>query len=86
LTGAVEQFARGATEWYELFRHQHQRDDSYLAEWRHFMNCVSEQEAPLISGDDGLRVVKIIEAARQAAESRCQVQITDMTAILKAPA
>lgn len=86
LTGAVEQFARGSTEWSEVFRHQHHRDESYLAEWRHFMNCVSKQETPLISGDDGLRVVKIIEAARQAAESGCLVRIADMPAIVKAPA
>ena len=50
------------------------------------MNCVSKQETPLISGDDGLRVVKIIEAARQAAESGCQVRIANMPAIVKAPA
>lgn len=36
LTGVVEQFAVGAKEWREVFCHQHQRDDSYLAEWRHF--------------------------------------------------
>ena len=86
LTGAVEHFASGATEWREVFRHQHERDESYLAEWRHFMNCVDEQESPLVTGDDGLRVVKIIEAARQAAASGCQVRIADMPAIVKAQA
>jgi predicted dehydrogenase len=75
LTGVVEQFEVGAKEWRELFRHQHQRDESYLAEWQHFLGCISEQETPLITGDDGLKVLQIIDAARQASESGNQVQL-----------
>ena len=69
LTGAIEQFEAGAKEWRELFRHQHQRDDSYLAEWQHFLECVSEQKTPLITGEDGLKVLRIIDAVRQASAS-----------------
>jgi predicted dehydrogenase len=76
LTGVVEQFEVGAKEWRELFRHQHQRDDSYLAEWQHFLGCIGELATPLISGEDGLRVLQIIEAARQASESHDEVQVT----------
>jgi predicted dehydrogenase len=68
LTGSVEQFEACAKEWHEIFRHQHQLDESYLAEWRNFLNCVSEQKQPLITGEDGLKVLQIIEAARQASE------------------
>lgn len=73
LTGVVEQFEAGAKEWREIFRHQHQRDESYLAEWQHFLGCVSEQKTPLITGEDGLRVLQIIGAARHASESGIQV-------------
>lgn len=66
LTGVVEQFEAGAKEWCELFRHQHQRDESYLAEWQHFLSCIKEHKTPLITGDDGLKVLQIIDAARQA--------------------
>lgn len=76
LTGVVEKFEAGAKEWRELFRYQHQRDDSYLAEWQHFLTCVKEQKTPLISGEDGLRVLQIIEAARAASHTGSQVQIT----------
>lgn len=75
LTGGVEQFEAGAKEWRELFRHQHQCDDSYLAEWQHFLGCISKQETPLITGEDGLKVLQIIDAARQASESGDQVQL-----------
>ncbi|MDP2761558.1 MAG: Gfo/Idh/MocA family oxidoreductase [Sideroxyarcus sp.] len=75
LTGVVEQFEVGAKDWRELFRHQQQRDDSYLAEWQHFLGCVSEQKIPLITGEDGLKVLQIIDAALQASESGNQVQL-----------
>lgn len=75
LTGVVEQFDRGANEWREIFSHQHQRDDSYLAEWQHFLICVSEQKTPLISGEDGWKVLQIIDAARLASKSGTLVQL-----------
>lgn len=78
LTGTVEKFEVGAKEWRELFRHQHQRDDSYLAEWQHFLTCIKEQKVPLISGEDGLRVLQIIEAARAASQTGSQVQVAEI--------
>lgn len=83
LTGTVEKFEAGAKEWCEIFRHQHQRDDSYLAEWRHFLACVNEQKAPLISGEDGLTVLKIIEAARTASQTGSRVQVAGTSATIK---
>jgi predicted dehydrogenase len=78
LTGVVEKFVLGANEWCEIFRCQHQRDDSYLAEWQHFLNCISEHRRPLISGLDGLRVLQIIDAARRSSESGRKVQVATM--------
>lgn len=75
LTGTIEQFEAGAKDWTELFRHQHQRDDSYLAEWNHFLECIYTQQMPLISGEDGLKVLKIIDAARYASYTGSQVQV-----------
>jgi predicted dehydrogenase len=75
LTGVVEQLDAGGKEWCERYRYQHQRADSYLSEWRHFLSCVDEQKIPLISGNDGLKVLQIVEAARQASESGRQIQV-----------
>lgn len=75
LTGVVEHLEAGSKEWREIFRHPHQRDESYQAEWQHFLACVKGQSAPLVSGEDGLRVMQIIEAARQASESGGQVRV-----------
>ena len=75
LTGVVELFEVGGKEWREIFCHQHQRDDSYLAEWRHFLDCVNEHKIPMITGEDGLQVLKVIDAACQASESGCQISL-----------
>jgi predicted dehydrogenase len=75
LTGVVEQFEAGAKEWCEIFKHQHQRDDSYLAEWHHFLDCIRDQKAPLITGEDGLQVLRIIDAARYASETDMRVKV-----------
>lgn len=69
LTGEVSLYEAGAKDWVQLFNHKHQRDDSYLAEWKHFIDCVMRQKFPLITGEDGLRVLEIIEAARDSAAS-----------------
>jgi predicted dehydrogenase len=78
LTGVVEQFEAGAKGWRELYRHQHQRDDSYLAEWHHFLDCINTNTVPLISGEDGSKVLQIIDAARQASDIGNQVQISNI--------
>lgn len=83
LACTVERFVPGGKEWQELFRHQHQRDDSYLAEWRHFLACINGKESPLIGGEEGLKVLQIIEAARQSSKSGSQVQVENIQAILK---
>ncbi len=74
-TGVVEHYVAGAGEWNKLFCYQQQRDESYLAEWHHFLSCINEQKTPLISGEDGLQVLHIIEAARQSSESGTQIKI-----------
>lgn len=76
LTGVVEYFPAGNGEWNEVFRHGQQRDDSYRAEWRHCLDCIESGHPPLISGEDGMAVLEIIEAARSSAqESGRQVDL-----------
>ena len=78
LTGEVALYKAGAKEWQDLFRHPHQRDDSYLAEWQNFIVSVTEHKTPLITGEDGLKVLEIIEAARISAASGRQVPVAKM--------
>lgn len=81
LTGQVMVYRAGEKNWCELFRYQHQRDDSYRAEWQEFLGCVFDGRTPMITGEDGLKVLEIIEAARNSAASsrRADVAPTERT-------
>ena len=76
LTGCVDFFGRGATGWETIYLHSHQRDESYLAEWQHLLRQIDHQEAPLVSGEDGLVVMEVIDAVRRAADS-CGLEWTN---------
>lgn len=84
LTGVVALYEADAKEWRELFSYPHQRDDSYLAEWQNFIACVNEHKSPLITGEDGFKVLQIIEAARISAASGGQIPVAMMAQAIKA--
>ena len=73
LMDEVSLYETGAKEWRELFSHPHQRDDSYIAEWQNFISSVTENKTPLITGEDGLKVLQIIEAVRHSETSGGQM-------------
>jgi predicted dehydrogenase len=75
ITGKVSIYPSNGNEWVELFCYQHSRDDSYLAEWQDFINCVTGRASPMITGEDGLKVLQIIETARRSAASGCKVSV-----------
>ncbi len=66
ITGVVDVFEMGAASWNTLHEHPVHRDESYLAEWQHFLACISAGEQPAVSGADGLGVLRVIEAARHS--------------------
>ena len=69
LTGCVDFFARGAANWQTIYSHAPQRDESYITEWHHLLRLVEHREKPLVSGEDGLMVMEVIDAARRASDS-----------------
>jgi predicted dehydrogenase len=75
IAGTVELFEQDGNAWQTLFTHQPQRDDSYLGEWRHFLGCIANAVPPVISGDDGLAALRVIEAARQSSATGTVVSI-----------
>jgi predicted dehydrogenase len=75
VAGTVEIFERGANAWQTLSADEQHRDDSYRAEWRHFMECIADGEAPAVSGADGLAVLRVIEAARDSSNAGSLVSI-----------
>jgi predicted dehydrogenase len=84
VTGQVSVYPNDGNGWREVFHNQHNRDDSYLAEWKNFIACISGQSTPMITGEDGLKVLQIIEAARNSAASGCQVSVAETSKTSKA--
>lgn len=71
IAGTVEQYLQDEKGWTTVFTHVPQRDESYLAEWKHFLDCIQSRASPLIGGEDGLAVLRLTDAARlSAAEDR----------------
>jgi predicted dehydrogenase len=67
VTGTVELFPAGGSAWQLLFSHLPVRDETYMHEWQHFLECIRQRSSPLINGEDGYAALRIIEAARQSA-------------------
>ena len=70
LTGSVELFAEGADRWQTLFAQPEELEQSYIGEWEHLLDCIRQGATPLVSGDDGLAVLQVVEAARRSLESK----------------
>ena len=72
LTGEVHLFEFGASDWKKLYGREPQRDETYIAEWRDFIDSIQEKKNPQITGDDGLKVLQVIEAARISSSTGTQ--------------
>jgi predicted dehydrogenase len=66
-SGRIDYLPAGAVIWETIFEHMPERDESYLAQWRHFLDCVASGRRPLVPGEDGLATLAVIAAARQSA-------------------
>lgn len=75
LTGEVKLLEKNAKDWKILFVKQPHEDDTYLAEWQDFLHCVNENIVPTVTGEDGLRVVEVIQAAHLSAPTGAQVAV-----------
>jgi predicted dehydrogenase len=67
MSGTVECFRAGAGAWTETFRHDTGRDETYMAQWSHFLHCVKTGEKPIAGAEEGLSALRVVEAARLSA-------------------
>lgn len=69
VTGEIDCWKKGEESWKPLFQYQHERDDTYRSEWEHFLQCIPQRQRPQIALEDGLAVMKVIDAARASSEA-----------------
>ncbi len=77
IANTVEKFSSSHNKWIEIYCGNAGRDDSYIAQWQHFVECIHGSN-PIISGNDGLEVLKLIKATRLAANSGETIQLRDI--------
>jgi predicted dehydrogenase len=75
IKGKVELFTSDNKEWQAVYNKLPGIDESYIDEWRNFISSVEMNSKPEVSGEDGQKVVQIVESIRQAAKSCCRVNI-----------
>ncbi|SNZ20132.1 Gfo/Idh/MocA family protein [Cohaesibacter gelatinilyticus] len=72
--GLVEFYDPEKSVWQVVFRGGTVRD-SYYAEWHNLLKCIEGTATPLVSVEDGIRVLDIISAARAAADTGTRVNV-----------
>ena len=70
VSGDVDEFDPSIGSWKRIYHERIHKDDTYLAEWEHFISCVNGDSTPIISMMDGLRVMETIEAIRKSSNSK----------------
>lgn len=70
----VRVFDPKAERW-EVYPFTCQLNDMYVEEARHFVACVKGEAAPRCDGWDGLRTMRVIDAARRASAERRWVRV-----------
>jgi predicted dehydrogenase len=85
LTGDVDLFEPGVSDWKKLYSHEPQKDETYIAEWDDFVEAIELRNSPSITGEDGLRALEIIEAARISAADGTQETISHIDLANRSP-
>ena len=79
ILGEVSFFQAEKKSWETLFNNDNGIEETYILEWQELIRAIEQNMSPAVTGEDGLRVVEIIEAARLSAESGIQ------TAVIRSP-
>ena len=75
IAGCVDLYSAESGVWETVFASELNRDATYIAQWNHFLACVSGGDTPRVTGEDGLAVLRIVDAARAAASTGRRVDL-----------
>jgi predicted dehydrogenase len=69
ISGKVEYFEKGGSDWSKVFLSNTDRNYTYSEEIKSFFSSIECEEPPYVSGDDGLRTVLVVEAIKESSNT-----------------
>jgi len=75
LTGEVSIFEHNKNAWEKIYTDPNNLNKTYELEWLSFIDSVNTGNKPFVTGEDGLRVIEIIEAIRIASDTGGKVPV-----------
>ncbi len=76
MSHCVQLFSAATDTWSDLHPAKAiDRNEMYVSELCHFLDCVRGNEVPIVSGDDGRRVLEIALAAKQSSRAQQVVEL-----------
>jgi predicted dehydrogenase len=68
IAGDVSFMEPGSQTWQVIFSEKFPNDYTYRQEWADFINCIINNETPVVTGLDGLKSLEIIEAISESSK------------------
>jgi len=62
--GTVEKYSTESKSWVTIFKKENAVQQTYVSEWKSFLDSVDSDQRPEVTGYDGLAVLKVVEAAK----------------------
>jgi predicted dehydrogenase len=76
VSNCVQLFSAATNQWSDLCPAQvTDRNEMYIAELRHFLDCVNDKTSPIVDGKDGRRVLEIALAVKQSSQEQRAVEL-----------
>ncbi|MGA0082507.1 MAG: Gfo/Idh/MocA family protein [Candidatus Nanopelagicales bacterium] len=85
VTNTVNVYDQQVRKWTEVYKMKLDNDETFVSEWKNFIDSVNSRRQPHITGVDGLRVLEVIEAARKSAPTGNQINVTHNIVSIPAP-
>ncbi len=75
IDGSIKLYEKDSVQWKTIYEKKNQRDNTYISELKHFIDCVENKKKPLVDGKDGLKVIKIVEAIQKSSNNSSLVSL-----------
>ena len=75
LNGQVDLFEANSVEWKNVYKGETNLEHSYKEEWLHFIECINKKECPMISFQDGVEVLNIVDSIKDASTSGKKIKV-----------